>query len=95
VAPALQNYHYALFVVGYPIGLYPVTFFAGPDLGTELGASEKQTKDLELSSRWRIEASNESEFVALLARIFDSQKTRQVIATILGQSMADASAAER
>lgn len=78
VAPALNHYRYQLFFIGYGIDFYPVTFRLESDLKRELGVSE--TEDLF--------AETEEQFITILKKIFNSEKTQRVIRAIWTQSEA-------
>jgi hypothetical protein len=73
-APEL-NYQYALFVIAVPLEAYPVRFELDYGLTKEVWANGNAT----------VEAANEAEFIEILKNIFNSQKTRRVISTLLAQ----------
>jgi hypothetical protein len=93
VAPALKNYHYRLFDISHPIDLYPLTVFPDSSVADELiyGKPEfLQAYDLGANERHgSFQVQKEESFLALLEQIFAAQKTRRVIASILGQSTGD------
>jgi hypothetical protein len=74
VAPALQNYTYRLFTIANGIGLYPVNVYW-----------TKADTEVEIAYNHQV-ADNQAEFEGILERIFNSQRTLQLIAAILTQS---------
>ena len=76
-APTLDNYRFRLFAIIHNVDLYPVKFLLDTGIAAELG----------FDLRDGTYASCEKEFIAVLARIFGSQKTRNVIHAILSQSL--------
>jgi hypothetical protein len=77
-APALDDYRYRVFTIEYDVTLYPVLFQVDHAIAEELGFNFKTgTKS----------AATEEEFLSILGQILQSNKTRQVIAAILSQSM--------
>jgi len=86
VGPALGNYRYKLFEIRHGIDLYPVTIELGdPEWAREV-ARHFEAWVKELSPGTSVQVRTEEEFVEYLRRIFESQKTRQVIRAILAQS---------
>jgi hypothetical protein len=77
VGPALDNYTYRLFTIGYDENLYPVHFLLDDSVARELGVKREDG----------LVASDEQEFQQSLIRIFASQKSRQVIHAILSHSL--------
>jgi len=77
LAPALENYSYALCVVEYdPVVLYPVylTSFVGPSRGPNVGPPRVKS------------CADESEFRAELQAVLSSDKTKKVISALLRES---------
>lgn len=77
VAPALGNYQYELFTIINDIRLYPVLIILEDDILTEIAPD----KDKNLL------ANSEDEFLEILGKIFQSQKTKRIIQSILAQSV--------
>ncbi|MBX3081965.1 MAG: hypothetical protein KF716_10065 [Anaerolineae bacterium] len=73
-APEL-NYQYALFVIAVSIDSYPVRFELDYGLTKEAWANGNPT----------IEAASEDEFIDILKNIFNAQKTRRIISSLLAQ----------
>lgn len=94
VGPALQNYHYGLFTVSYSINLYPSVFTLDIDIIEEFRIAQSDQlrqldfmlNPLKFSQENKIMVENEEQLTNLLKLIFAAQKTRRVIAAILGQS---------
>ena len=77
VAPALGFYGYELMRISHGVDLYPVTIAADDDVLRELtGAGQEE-----------LVANTQDEFVEILAAIFRTRKTRQVIRALLAQSV--------
>jgi hypothetical protein len=76
-APALDNYSYRLFIIRYDVDLYPVKFELDQAIAEEMAVNREQG----------LIASGEEEFTQILARIFGSRKTRNVIHAILSQTI--------
>ena len=70
VAPALDNYRYKLFTVSHGIGSYPVTIWLDEDMQVEIGFTE-------------VVAESENEFMEILEAIFNTEKTKKTIGTLL------------
>ncbi len=81
-SPALGNYRFGLFSIGYDIYMYPVTFDLDSDVADEI------LKDIhvKLGKDGTFQASNEDEFTEILKRIFSSRKAVQVIRALLSQA---------
>jgi len=79
--PALSNYRFRLFSIGYDIYMYPVSFNLDSDV------SEEIIKDthVEPGKDGTFQASNEEDFIEILKRIFSSRKAVQVIRALLSQ----------
>lgn len=71
VAPTLDNYQYKLFSIIYDIRLYPLTIIVDEDIRAEIGLANSH------------ELQTEEEFVLLLKKIFNTEKTKRVIGTLL------------
>ena len=81
VAPRLENFnsesfHYRLFAIECPNKFYPVVFHLGKQLQQEFNGKEK------------LIAKSEEEFISILSEIFHSERTRQVIGSLLELSEA-------
>jgi hypothetical protein len=79
-SPALGNYTYRLFVVSYDIGIYPVEFMVDRAIAQEILGDQADERNQ------RLIASDEQEFIEILSRILNSEKTRQVIRAILSHA---------
>ena len=73
-APVLGGYRYNLFTISHDIELYPVYFTVEESI-------MKKASDGEA-----IKANSEEEFIGILKKIFDSDKTKGVIGAIFTQS---------
>lgn len=76
VAPALGNYRYKLFTIQHDVNLYPVKFTTDEDIKNEI-YPDKNT----------ISAGSEKEFLEILKKIFQSKRTKQIIGSLLSQSV--------
>ena len=74
-APALNNYRYRLFTIFFDIGLYPVNFMLDGEIQKQICPLKKPTK-----------ANSESEFMQILGHIFNSDRTRTIISSLISQS---------
>lgn len=75
-APALGGYRYALFSIGHSIEIYPVYFDLDESIKKEfIGPIDKE-----------VSVDSEEEFLDILQGIFNSDKTKKVIGSILSQS---------
>ena len=75
-APILGGYRYVLLSISHDIELYPVFFNIDKSLAKELFDQEE------------IIANTEEEFIGILKKIFNSNKTKRVVSSILAQSSA-------
>ncbi len=82
VAPRLENFdseyfHYRLFAIRKACtnNFYPLVFHLGQQLQQEFNAN--------LSSKRKLIATSEQEFISILSEIFHSERTRRVIGTLL------------
>ena len=75
VAPALDNYRYALLNITYPLDSYPVYIFPSIDI----------SKEFPPAKTGQIEAISEEEFKKYLKLIFNSEETKRIIGAILSQ----------
>ncbi|MGA7500715.1 MAG: hypothetical protein WBX00_28640 [Isosphaeraceae bacterium] len=80
--PALGNYRFRLFSIGYDIYMYPVCF----DLDSDVLEEIVEDTHVELGKDGIFQASNEEEFIEILKRIFSSRKALQVIRALLSQA---------
>jgi len=80
--PALSNYRFRLFSIGYDIYMYPVSFNLDSDVAEEI---IKDTH-VEPGKDGTFQASNEEDFIEILKRIFSSRKALQVIRALLSQA---------
>jgi hypothetical protein len=80
--PALGNYRFRLFSIGYDIYMYPVRF----DLDSDVAGEILKDTHVELGKDGTFQASYEEEFIEILKRIFSSRKTVQVIRALLSQA---------
>jgi len=76
VAPALGNYRYKLFTVCHDVSSYPVNFDIDEDIKNEI-CPDKNT----------ISAESEKEFLEILKKIFQSKRTKQIIGSLISQSV--------
>lgn len=74
-APALKNYRYRLFTIYFDIGLYPVEFLLDGEIQRQLNLKQKPPR-----------ANSESEYTDMLGKIFNSDRTRLVINSLISQS---------
>lgn len=74
VAPLLNNYRYKLFTISHGIDAYPVTINVDMEIRAEIGYSEQ---------REELVAKSEDEFVEILKKLFNAQKTQKIIGTLL------------
>ncbi len=79
-APSLENYHYKLFTISYDIDLYPVHIFLDNELKSQVEPGQTRYND--------ITAHSEEDFIKLLKKIFNAQKTKRIIQSILAQTTA-------
>ncbi|HEU4560333.1 MAG TPA: hypothetical protein VFS20_20960 [Longimicrobium sp.] len=77
IAPALGNYQYRLFDIAHDVSLYPVRIMPDSDVARELGVHPNEGEVI---------ANNEQEFLDVLAAIFRTDKTRQIIHAMIAQS---------
>lgn len=70
----ILNYSYSLFSIGHDIYLYPVYFIIDKDIKLEILGSEEA-----------LVAKDEEEFITILRKIFNSQKTVKILKAILSQ----------
>ncbi len=77
VAPGLGNYRYRLFAIRHNIDFYPVVFDIGQDMKDEI-----------YPDREKISAGSEKEFLDILKKIFQSERTKQIIQALISQSVA-------
>lgn len=103
VAPTLNNYHYRLFTIEYGVEMYPLTIYSDEILGTELNATKLADKETVQSmfnrlagygieippERYAMKVSSQERFVEALRKILNSNRTRQVIGSILSQVVPD------
>jgi len=75
IESAPLRYRYDLFMVNQPVELYPVEVLLNGDLAEELLHQE----------RGRLTANDEEEFLEILKRIFNAEKTRKVVSALLAQ----------
>ena len=80
--PALGNYRFRLFSIGYGINMYPVCF----DLDSDVAGEIIEDTHVEPGEDETFQASNEEEFIEILKRIFSSRKALQVIRALLSQA---------
>ena len=76
VAPPLDNYIYKLFEISYNIEFYPLRIKVDTAILKELNP-ERAADPLDL------EVESEEKFMEILKKIFKSEKTRQVIDSLL------------
>ncbi len=86
VAPALGNYRYRLFKIGYQIDLYPLSIYIDSDIIKDLAKNNILTGDPKIKIGGPVIVKTEKEFVELLRAIFNTEKTKRVLAAILAQS---------
>ncbi|HLG17223.1 MAG TPA: hypothetical protein VJH03_22420 [Blastocatellia bacterium] len=79
VAPALDNYHYHLFSVSHGVEFYPLTIQPRGSFGLS-GLLPRGEVELAVN--------NEEEFLEELAKLFSSDKTKHIIASLIAQSRA-------
>lgn len=82
VAPRLENFdseyfHYRLFTIrkASTNNFYPLVFHLGQQLQQEFNGN--------LSSKGKLIAKSEEELISILSQIFHSERTRQIIGTLL------------
>ena len=80
--PALGNYRFRLFSIGYDIYMYPVCF----DLDSDVAREIIEDTHVEPGKDGTFQATNEEEFIEILKRIFSSRKAVQVIRALLSQA---------
>ncbi len=74
-APILAGYRYELFTMSHDIELYPVYFSV--DESIKIAVFDREVK---------IIANSEAEFIGILKKIFNSDKTKKIIGAIFSQS---------
>lgn len=103
IAPTLNNYHYRLFTIEYGVEIYPLIIYMDESLGTELNATKLANRDTlqamvnslasyrsEVpSERYIMTVPSQERFVEALRKILNSNRTRQVIGSILAQVVPD------
>ena len=79
IAPYVENYRYPLFAIEYEMDLYPVRFQLRDDLQEELKGK---------LGEWEGElmAKSEEEFYSILTEIFQSEKAKLVIGSLMALS---------
>ena len=80
--PALGDYRFRLFSIGFDIDIYPVRFGLDSDVAEEI----IEDTHVEPCKNGTYQASNEEEFIEILKRIFSSRKAVQVIRALLSQA---------
>ena len=97
VAPALNNYHYGLLWLSHTVESYPLTIHIESAIALEIAASGLIQCDAEgryNGRTWEVMAerglvitcNDESFFVAILQAIFRSQRSLQIINSLMAQS---------
>lgn len=89
IAPSLGFYKYQLLAISHEIELYPVKIVVEPSIQSELPTSMiVKIDDLHYVEEVVV-AESEEEFIRILGLIFQSQKTRRVITSLMSQSDPD------
>jgi hypothetical protein len=70
------DYRHKLFVVRHALNLYPAALVLDPALKKEIFDGKKE----------KVVASTESEFLIILKKIFHSDRTKRVVASLLNQT---------
>lgn len=73
VAPRLNHYRYRLFSIWYDLNLYPVFFELDSDIDAEVRGKK----------RGELRAKSEQEYIDLLGKILNAEKTRRIIRTLV------------
>lgn len=78
IAPALGGYSFSLFKIDHPVELYPVHVFVDDMMKESLP---------DLFPRERVlEVECEEEFVVVVKKIFNSERTKKIITGLISQS---------
>ncbi len=90
IAGPVLGYRYRLFTIEHDVAMYPCHLILDEDVWNELFPTtpDADIKALLAHAARRTTAYGESEFIAILKRVFSSNKTRQIIAGIMAQSEA-------
>ena len=74
--PALGGYTYHLFSITHGISDYPLNLFIDEDVSSELGYNQG-----------KLTIESEEEFLQILSKILKAERTKQIVQTLLAQSM--------